>query len=80
MEDGGKRCGCGTGHGTFGACIRSKGIQLTGPDHGHFVRRARVLGRYQWAREQGIQPQSPLTRHVSDAVARSDRAGEPYRA
>lgn len=80
MDDGGKRCSCDQGHETFGACLRAKSIQVTGPDHQHFVQRAKVLGRYESARREGIQPQSPLTRHVSHAVARSDRDGVAYRA
>lgn len=80
MWDGDKRCGCGLGHETFGACLRAKGVQVAGPDHQHFVDRNRVLGRYQSAREQGMQPQSPMTRHVEAAVRKSDAAGEPFRA
>lgn len=80
MDDGQKRCSCGAGCETFGACLRRKGIQLAGPDHGHFVKRARVLGRYEAARREGIQPQSPLTRHVAKAVRASDREGVAYRA
>lgn len=80
MEDGDKRCGCGAGHETFGACLRAKHLQVGGPDHDHFVRRARVLGRYESARRQGIQPQSPLAHHVKQAVERSDKAGAAYRA
>jgi hypothetical protein len=80
VEDGDKRCGCGAGHETFGACMRAKRIQVGGPDHMHFVRRAKMLGRYEAARREGIQPQSPLTRHVARAVQRSDRDGVAYRA
>jgi hypothetical protein len=80
MEDGDKRCSCGEGHETFGACMRAKRIQVAGPDHQHFVNRARTLGRYEAARREGIQPQSPMTRHVSKAVQRSDRDGVAYRA
>lgn len=82
MEDGQKRCGCpgGNVHATFGACLRAKSLQVTGPDHQHFVQRAKVLGRYEAARNEGIQPQSPLTRHVAKAVQRSDRDGVAYRA
>jgi len=80
LIDGGKTCSCGAGCTSFGACLRNKGIQVAGPDHGHFVKRARVLGRYQAAREQGIQPQSPLTRHVRKAEDRSQRDGVAFRA
>jgi hypothetical protein len=80
MDDGDKRCGCGAGHPTFGACLRAKRVQVAGPDHQHFVDRGRVLGRYAHAREQGIQPQSPMGRHVQKAVERSDRDGVAYRA
>jgi hypothetical protein len=80
LSDGDKRCGCGAGHETFGECVRAKRLQVTGPDHQHFVQRAKVLGRYAHAREQGIQPQSPMTRHVAKAVQRSDRDGVAYRA
>jgi hypothetical protein len=80
LTDGDKRCSCGAGCATFGECLRGKAIQVTGPDHGHFVKRHRVLGRYEAARRQGIQPQSPLTRHVRKAVERSDRDGVAYRA
>lgn len=80
MIDGDKRCGCGAGHETFGACMRAKRIQVAGPGHQHFVDRHRVLTRYANAREQGIQPQSPMTRHVQKAIQRSDRDGEAYRA
>lgn len=80
MDDGGKRCSCGAGCATFGECMRGKRIQVTGPDHQHFVQRGKVLGRYEKARREGIQPQSPLTRHVQHAVARSDRDGAAFRA
>lgn len=80
MIDGDKRCGCGAGHQTFGECLRAKHIQLAGPDHQHFVNRHRTLTRYADARAQGIQPQSPMSRHVAKAVERSERDGEAYRA
>jgi len=80
MAEAGYQCPCGGGHETWGACIRAKRIQYPTASHGHFVKRAKVLGRYEWARRQGIQPQSPLTRHVTKAIRRSDAAGEPYRA
>lgn len=80
MDDGCTGCTCGGGCASWGACIRGKRIQVAGPDHGHFVKRAKVLGRYEAARREGIQPQSPLTRHVAKAVERSDRDGVAYRA
>lgn len=80
MEDGDKRCSCDQGHETFGACMRAKRLEVTGPDHMHFVKRARVLGRYESARRQGMQPQSPMTRHVRKAEERSQRDGVAYRA
>lgn len=80
LKDGDKRCSCGAGCATFGECMRGKRLEITGPDHQHFVQRAKVLGRYEAARREGIQPQSPMTRHVSKAVQRSDRDGVAYRA
>jgi hypothetical protein len=80
LTDGDKRCSCGAGCATFGECMRNKSFQITGPDHMHFVKRNRVLGRYEAARREGIQPQSPMTRHVAHAVERSQRDGVAYRA
>ncbi len=35
LTDGNKRCGCGAGHLTFGACMRSKSLQVQPPSiHG----------------------------------------------
>jgi hypothetical protein len=80
VEDGDKRCSCGKGCATYGECLRGKGIQIGGRDHMHFVRRARTLGRYESARLQGMQPQSPMSRHVRKAEERSQRDGVAYRA
>lgn len=80
MDDGQKRCGCGAGHETFGACLRSKRISVPTPSHDHFSRRTRWLTPYRKAREEHIQPDGLSPKKVRRALDRSMTAGVPYRA
>lgn len=81
MIDGDKRCGCGRGCGTFGACIRGKRLQLTDPGQQYITAEwDDHLNRYEWAVRQGIQPDSTLREETDFAIAVSEATGEPYRA
>lgn len=81
MLDGAKRCTCGRGCATFGACLRRKRLQfppaaqrqLTSDWDDH-------LDRYEWAVRQGIQPSSTLREETEAAIAVSEATGTPYRA
>ena len=81
MNDGDKRCGCGAGHQTFGACLRAKSIRL-GDVKGDGVTKKWDADQnaYAEARWQGIQPASPLRHDVDRAVRISDKDGEAWRA
>lgn len=80
MHDGQKRCSCGQGCPTWGACMRRKGLHyvdagqrsITSDWDGH-------LDRYEWAVRQGIQPDSTLREETEFAIALSNETGTPYR-
>lgn len=64
-----KRCGCGAGHATFGACLRSKGVQvdrysLTQNGQPLEKRKNETLGRYADARRAGYQPEGCLRKDM----------------
>lgn len=81
MLDGGKRCSCGAGCPTFGACMRRKGIQFTDAGQRRITSDWDThLDRYEWAIRQGIQPTSTLREETERAIAVSEATGEPFRA
>ena len=81
MLDGNKRCSCGQGCATFGACLRRKGIRVLDPGQRHITSEWDThLDRYEWAVRQGIQPASTLREETDMAIAVSEASGEPFRA
>lgn len=80
MNDGDKRCSCGAGHLTFGACLRSKNIRL-GDVKGDGVNKRwdDDLNAYASARKSGIQPSGIDRPSVDRAVRISDAAGAAFR-
>lgn len=81
MRDGNKRCSCGGGCATFGACLRRKGIRVLDPAQRHVTSEWDThLDRYAWAVSQGIQPAGTLREDTEAAIAISNATGEPFRA
>lgn len=79
MIDGDKRCGCGKGCLTFGACLRSKGIQLGDVKGSNVTKRWDAnQNAYADARKQGIQPSSPLRADVDRAVRIANADGVAF--
>lgn len=82
----GTRCTCGSGHETFGACIRAKGIRVgwsnsaNGLDATEEKTKERDLALYKSARDQGIQPGSSGAQSTRFALDVSDQMGKPFRA
>lgn len=79
MIDGDKRCGCGRGHETFGACLRAKHIRLGDLGHGTVKQFDADQQAYADARWQGIQPSSPLRPDVDRAVRISNEQGVAWK-
>lgn len=69
LTDPGKRCGCGAGHLTFGACMRAKSFRLGSVRGDVYKRWDGDLRHYHDARVQGLQPEGIL-RHQVDAAIR----------
>lgn len=81
MLDGSKRCSCGQGCRTFGACLRGKRIQFPDAAQRHITGEWDThLDRYEWAVRQGIQPVGTKREDTERAIAVSERTGEPFRA
>lgn len=80
------RCTCGSGHLTFGACIRAKGIRVgwsnsaKGLDLTEEKNKERDLALYRTARDQGIQPGSTDAQSARFALDVSDQMGSAFRA
>lgn len=78
MIDGKKRCGCGEGHETFGACLRAKSLRVAycqsaaGLDFTAQKKADRELAAYKDARAQGIQPSGTRMAQVEQALKISD--------
>jgi hypothetical protein len=79
--DGKKRCSCGDGCHSFGACLRGKRLRVVvGDSHEITSQWDSDLDRYEWAHRQGIQPASTMRDAVETAIAVSNATGVPYRA
>lgn len=82
----GVTCTCGSGHATFGACLRAKNIAVTycrsakNWDYTAEKRKFRELDAYAAARRQGVQPESTSARGVETAMAISESTGKPFDA
>lgn len=80
----GKRCGCGQGHETFGACIRAKNLRVgycrsaAGYDATKQKKWDAELAAYRAARSEGIQPDGTQMHQIETAKRRSDDAGAAY--
>jgi hypothetical protein len=79
------RCTCGSGHATFGACLRSKNIRVGycrsaagGGDYTEQKKWDSELAAYRSARAQGIQPDGTRTQQIQKAVEISDKTGRAY--
>lgn len=73
--------GCPTqDHATFGACLRSKKIQLADPTAHQFnTGLNKQLDNYVDARRAGIQPDGVGAKQVAAAWKETERTGTPYR-
>lgn len=81
LVDGKKRCSCGQGCVSFGACMRRKGLRLAvGNAHDENREWDSHLDLYEYARRQGIQPESTMREATELAIAVSEATGEPYQA
>jgi len=80
VYDGAKRCGCGAGHRTFGACLRAKHIR-TGVGLDTRVQNAAMsrLDRYEDAVRQGVQPRTTGARDIETAMHLSEATGVAFR-
>jgi hypothetical protein len=77
---------CSTGcrtkdHPNFGACIRAKGLLVSGADaHAYNQNMVNDITRYREARAGGLQPKSIFGKDVDFANRMTDKLGVPYRA
>lgn len=68
-------------HGTWGACLRAKGVQIADIQaHQHNQSVNRELNDYRAAREAGLQPAATTASAVKQAWAATDATGAPFRA
>lgn len=80
------RCTCGAGCGTFGECVRRKGLRIgfcrsaAGYDKTAEKAWHRELDFYKSARKQGVQPAGTKTAQIRHALDVSDRTGTAYDA
>jgi hypothetical protein len=80
LKDGAKRCGCGAGHATFGACLRAKHITTTvGLDTTVPNTAMRRLDEYEDAVRQGVQPRTTGQRDIDSAMQISEATGMAFR-
>lgn len=81
-----KRCGCGGGHETFGACLRSKNIRVaycqsaSGRDASAQKEWDRDLSLMGDCKRQGIVPRTTGRKDMRTALDLSDRTGVPFDA
>lgn len=81
LSDGSKRCSCGGGCHTFGACLRAKNIRaVVGQAHGEITAWDSNLDRYEYAVRQGIQPEGTTPTQVEAAITASRMTDTPFRA
>lgn len=81
LSDGAKRCGCGAGCKTFGACLRGKRITTTvGLDTFLPNFTEHRLDEYDDAVRQGVQPATTQLADVRAAMRTSDATGTAFRA
>jgi hypothetical protein len=81
LSDGSKRCSCGAGCHSFGACLRGKNLHVVGGDaKAHNYEWDHHLDRYEYAVGQGIQPAGTTVEAVETAIAVSQASDVPYRA
>lgn len=76
----GTRCTCGSGHATYGACLRSKNISVGQVDRTEQKQWDNEIKAYRAARAQGIQPRTTQLADVQAAVEISDRSGRAFDA
>lgn len=68
LSDGGKRCGCGQGHETFGACLRAKSVSVQYPSVHDAVRGwDNRLSDFRHSVENGVEPESTRRSDVDAA-------------
>ncbi len=78
LTDPDKRCSCGAGCATMGACLRGKNLNLgdlRGADAAHEYE----LKSYRDARAQGVQPKSTRLKDTREAMRISERHGRAFR-
>lgn len=81
LSDGAKRCGCGAGHATYGACLRAKRITTTvGLDTS--IQNATVgrLDEYESAKRQGVQPPTTKLADIRASMKFSEATGVAFQA
>lgn len=67
-------------HESYGACLRSSGVQASVLDATRERKWQAEVGAYKQARAQGVQPASTRLADVRLALDASDRLGRPYDA
>lgn len=81
LSDGSKRCSCGNGCPSFGACMRGKNLHvLEAGAKANNREWDNHLDRYEYAVSQGIQPAGTTVEKVEAAIAVSQATDTPYRA
>lgn len=79
LTDGAKRCGCGAGCKTFGACLRAKRITTTvGLDTSVQNSAMSRLDDYEAATRQGVQPRTTGQRDIDAAMQISEATGVAF--
>lgn len=82
----GKRCSCGKGCATFGACLRNKRLNIgycrsaAGMDKTRQDKWDKELDAYRSARAEGIQPDGTTMDKITKAKRISDETGIAYGA
>lgn len=81
LSDGSKRCSCGRGCPSFGACLRGKNLHVVGGESKSVNHEwDHHLDRYAYAVSQGIQPEGTTVEAVETAIAVSRATDIPFRA
>lgn len=76
LVDGDKRCGCGAGHQTFGACMRAKSLIVQLPEQHRAVQSWDTrLSDFAKCVTSGVEPKSTQRTHVNEALRVLHRRG-----
>lgn len=68
-------------HESYGACLRSKALQVADPTaHKFNQNRTSEINAYVRARQAGLQPETVFKKDVDAAWRKTEKTGTPFRA